>query len=97
MTKFICSKARESFETRAFLSTLNPSMNPAFRKYSDCLKVNAQASTLDVLGEQLLRDVLSSNMTIRCAKSPGLGRELPFDIVMNINEDEGQSFWTGSF
>lgn len=51
----------------------------------------------DVLDDQLLCDVLSSNLTIRCAQSPGLGKELPFDTVMNINEDEGQRFWTGSF
>lgn len=80
-----------------FLSTLNPGMNPAFRKYSDCLKVNARASTLDVLDEQILCDVLYSNMTIRCAQSPVLGKELSFDIVMNINENEGQRFLNWEF
>lgn len=69
-------------------------MNPALRKCADSLKVGAQAS---MHTEHLLHDVLSGNVIIRAPYHPDLGRELPLDIVRNINENEGQRFWTGKY
>lgn len=51
-------------------------MSPAFRKYSDSLKVNAQAS---MHTEHLLHGVLSGNVIINVPHHPDLGKELPLE------------------
>lgn len=94
MAEITCSKSRGSFGTRTSASTLNPGMSPAFRKYSDSLKVNAQAI---MHTEHLSHDVLSGNVIISVPHRPDLGKELPLDIVRNTNGEEGQRFWSEKF
>lgn len=69
-------------------------MSPAFRKYSDCLKVNVQASMHAEYPCMMFFLVMWKSDVPSC---PDLGKGLPFDIVRSINEDKGQKFWIGSF